>query len=110
MTEKTNDVSRAARFTVNFNVECYPSASKEGGEIKTASQDFSFEGEIKNISSSGACLVSNHPLKVSEVIKVSFPIQSSISTYISPPRTLVEVRWTKPVEKGKFVTGLLFLL
>jgi len=110
MTENRKEISRGARFAVDVAVECYPTVSSGEMESESSSNGPSFGGEIKNISSMGACLITSHPLNIKDVLKVSFPIQSSISTYISPPRTLVEVRWTKPVDKDKVLAGLIFLL
>jgi PilZ domain-containing protein len=110
MVERPKEPLRGARFSVSLAVECYPSAGSGEPELSIPSKPQSFEGEIKNISSRGACLITTQPLKVNEVLKVSFPIHSSISSFISSPRTLVEVKWTKPSDKDKFITGLLFLL
>jgi hypothetical protein len=115
MPEEPKEVSRgAARFSVDLAVECYPSVGSDNASIEAPSKETprepSFDGEVTNISSSGFCIITTHSLKANEVLKVSFPIQSSISNFISTPRTLVEVRWTKPADKDKYMVGLRFLL
>ena len=108
------EIPRDARFSVDMSVECYPSMLssfplEEIGE--KAFSDYSFGGEIKNISSGGACILTTHLLKINDVLKVSFPIPSPISSYISAPRTLVEVRWVKPLDQKEcFIHGVRFLL
>jgi hypothetical protein len=110
MAEGSEEIQRGARFSVQLSVSCYRSIDRtdQGGEEKE--EGAAFEGEVKNISSSGACLVTSYPLKINEVLKVSFPIQSSLTAFITTPRTLVEVRWIKPLENNTFITGLRFLL
>ncbi|HET6370745.1 MAG TPA: hypothetical protein VFG95_06080, partial [Nitrospiria bacterium] len=73
-------------------------------------QSISFEGTIQNIGNGGACIETSSPLSISEVLKIAFPIQSSISSFISTPRTLAEVKWTHPVPGDRFISGLRFLL
>jgi hypothetical protein len=63
------------------------------------------DGVLQNISSGGACILTEDPLKVAEVLRISFPAQK-----IFTPRTVVEVRWTHRLPEGKFVAGLRFLL
>lgn len=112
--EEPKEVSRGARFSVDLAVECYPSVGSGDAFLELDSGEPSkvvtFEGEVTNISSGGACLITTQSLKVNEILKVSFPIQSSLSTFISTPRTVVEVRWTKPAAQGKFLIGIRFLL
>lgn len=110
MPERPSGPFRAARFSVSFTVECYPSAGSVETAVDPPAKDQVFEAEIRNISNSGACLVTPHPLAVNQILKVSFPIQSPISTFISTPRTLVEVRWMKPDEKNSIMAGIRFLL
>ncbi|MHB8481182.1 MAG: hypothetical protein ACYDBV_00365 [Nitrospiria bacterium] len=91
---------------INLIVDCFPSTtgSKEDKEVT------SFEGFVQNIGNGGVNIVTSYPLNINEVLKIAFPIQSSISTFISTPRTLAEVRWVKPVSQDKFFAGLHFLL
>ncbi len=107
MQEKPKEIPRDPRFLINLSVDCFPSVATRSEEGKT---DTSFEGIVQNIGNGGVCLVTNRPLNLNEVLKVSFPIQSSISTFISTPRTLAEVRWIKPLSHDKFLSGLHFLL
>lgn len=103
MKDHPQEMPRAnARFAVSLTVECFPSALPAGvGEERGH-----FEGSLKNISSGGACILTDRPLHVADVLKMSFPIQ----TFISAPRTLAEVRWALPTEEGKYLCGLRFLL
>jgi hypothetical protein len=110
MSEEIEEIQRGARFSVNFTVECYPSSDRDQNETEEQAPGASFEGQVRNISSGGACLITAQPLKVNEILKVSFPIQSSISDFISTPRTLVEVRWTESADKARYLSGLRFLL
>jgi len=109
MAKKQNEMPRAGpRFSINLSVVFDRSSaqiqSESGGKGGT------FEGTVENISSGGACLLTQDSLDISEVIKISFPIQGSISQFISPPRTLAEVKWTRPAVGGKFLSGIRFLL
>lgn len=106
MSDKSNDIRRGARFSVNLTGNCYPVPKNEGAK----KEDKRCEGSVKDISSRGACIITSFPLKISEVLKVAFPIQGSISNYISTPRTLAEVRWTQPAPGNKFISGFRFLL
>lgn len=92
----------SARFSITLSVECYPSISPHS----TSARKGNFEGVLQNISNGGACMVTAQPLKIAEVLKVSFPIQHFVST----PRTLAEVKWTRSMPEGRFVSGLRFLL
>jgi len=97
----------STRFSVNLTVECYASAA---GPLPEGPQDTGFDGVVQNISDGGACIVTRRPLRVTDVLKVAFPIQSSISSFISTPPTLAEVQWTHPSPEGEFISGLRFLL
>jgi hypothetical protein len=102
MPEKSQELPRAsARFSSNLRVE-FQHAVGPGTEeaLQTG-----IEGVLQNISSGGACILTKGPLKVAEVLKISFPVQKIIT-----PRTLAEVRWTQHLPEGKFVAGLRFLL
>jgi hypothetical protein len=110
MVEKLNEVPRDPRFLVNIWVDCFISTDGGARLKKKPSEDIVFKTLVRNISSKGAFLVAKYPLKVSEVFKVSFPIQSSATPFISTPRTLVEVRWIKPYHKEDLMLGLRFLL
>jgi len=107
MPVQIKDTRRGARFAVNLTGNCFPSADEASDE---KNQIIGIEGEVKDISSRGACIVTEFPLMISEVLKVAFPIQGSISNYISTPRTLAEVRWTQPAPDNKFISGFRFLL
>ncbi len=116
MVENKEETPRGARFSVNLAVTCFPSTvsagptygsvdPKTGQEIQGAGR----EGIVKDVSSGGACIITDFPLSLSEVLKVAFPIQSSISDFISSPRTLAEVRWTYLSPDNQYVSGLHFL-
>jgi hypothetical protein len=105
MAEKEEETPRGARFSVNLAVTCFPSTGLAGEEIQGAGR----EGIVKDVSSGGACIITDFPLSLSEVLKVAFPIQSSISDFISTPRTLAEVRWTYLSPDHQYVSGLHFL-
>ena len=101
--EKSQEIPRAsARFSSSIAVEFHPTTGPSSEDLPS----MGFEGVLQNISSGGACMITKRPLKVSEVLKVSFPIQKFIST----PRALAEVKWTHPLPEGRHVSGLRFLL
>ena len=97
---------KGVRFAVDLIGKCYPTEKNRPEKVSTQK----FDGTVKDISSWGACIVTRFPLKLSEVLKIALPIQSSISNYISSPATLAEVRWTQPIEGGMYVSGFRFLL
>ena len=107
MREKPEEIPRGPRFLINLIVDCFPSVTTQPKERK---EETSFEGFLQNIGNGGVSMVTSHPLSVNEVLKISFPIQSSISMFISTPRTLAEVKWVKPISQDKFFAGLHFLL
>ena len=111
MPEETQKIRSGPRFSLNLNVLCYPSSdvTKKSG-VEGQSAETSFDGELLNISSGGACLVTDLPLEEREILKVSIPIHGSVSNFITTPRTLVEVRWKKPKNHEKFLIGVRFLL
>jgi len=106
MSGKSNNIRRGARFSVNLTGNCYPVAQT----VEEKKEDKRCEGAVKDISSRVSCIVTSFPLKISEVLKVAFPIQGCISNYVSTPRTLAEVRWTQSAPDNKFVSGFRFLL
>ncbi|HTN42214.1 MAG TPA: PilZ domain-containing protein [Nitrospiria bacterium] len=102
MPEKSQELPRAsARFSSNLRVEFHRAVGSSTENQKQPGLD----GVLQNISSGGACIMTTDPLKVAEVLKISFPVQQ-----IFTPRTLAEVRWTHPLPEGKFAAGLRFLL
>lgn len=92
----------SARFTSQLRVEVFPAADAS----ETNFRHFGEEGFLQNISRGGACVVTASPLQVSDLLKISFPIQQFIST----PRTVAEVKWTSHGEDGKYISGLRFLI
>jgi hypothetical protein len=91
-----------ARFTVNLRVKVFPSVETE----ERVRHEKSFEGELQNLSSGGACVITGQPLRAFEVLKITFPISNIVST----PGTLAEVRWSNVLPEGKYMSGLRFLL
>jgi|GEM_PF-2418604 len=108
MPERQEEIPRGPRYPVNFTVGFYRSDPER--EMSDRVQERHYEGTLENISSAGACLVAHHPLEIGEVVRISFPIQGSLSRFIQSPRTLAEVVWTRPASNGMFVTGFRFLL
>jgi hypothetical protein len=138
MADKKEETPRGPRFSVNLAVTCYPPAGATGFELPSSGLRFDRftgrmdssdqkpdesvdpksekevqaagrEGMVMNVSSGGACIVTDFPLPLSDVLKVAFPIQSHISDFISTPRTLAEVRWTFVFPDHRYVSGLRFL-
>jgi len=107
MQVKNNELPRTKpRFSIHLFVECSTSAH----DFDQRESDGKFGGVIENISSGGACVNTNRPLRISEVLRISFPIGGSISGLITMPRTLVEVKWTRPISEGRFTSGVRFLI
>jgi hypothetical protein len=87
-------------------------------EIAVSADQFSPPGEgsfpeerpsahIKNVGGRGCCLTLDRPLKISQIIKMDFPL---IQAILSIP-TLAEVRWVC-LDQGlnQYTVGLRFLL
>lgn len=110
MSDRFREVARDARFAVRLTVNCYLAEKPGRRKIAIPVKEITFRGVVKNISSKGACLIASYPLKVKEVLKVSFPIVGTATKFISTPRTLVEVMWKKPYNKRGQMLGLRFLL
>jgi hypothetical protein len=104
--DQSKDNRRGARFSVNLTGNCYLPAETPEKETQANGR----EGAVKDISSWGACILTKFPLNVSEVLKVAFPIQNPISSYISTPPTLAEVRWTHSSPDNNYISGFRFLL
>jgi hypothetical protein len=58
-----------------------------------------------DISSSGICIHSSHPLNVSQVVRISVP--SAVAEVPIP--SLAQVRWVEPIPEGDQKVGLYFL-